>query len=127
MLQLSGEVEDERHGVIRYLVDAVIGYAGDRNALRSCGFEVDVVHPHAAARENLAALQLRDDLCGEGGNRADDDAFRLRAEFDQGFCVRSHTQTQAGTQRREYFLLDRGGAEARSGDRDERAVFCGWT
>ncbi len=64
---LAGAVEQQRHGVLGYLFDAIGRVVGDDDAGGGGGVEVDSVHADAVAGDDAALRHLRHRV---GGDRA---------------------------------------------------------
>lgn len=57
---LAGRRQDEGQGMVRHLVDAVVGHVADRDAPGPRGLEVDVVHADPVSDDDPGAPHARD-------------------------------------------------------------------
>ena len=64
---LAGERQQQRHGVVGHLAQAIVGHIGDRDAELGGGRQVDIVDAEPEAADHLAARELAQQLAGELG------------------------------------------------------------
>ena len=115
----AGEGEQERHRVVRDLVQAVVGHVGDLDAVAGRGFHVDVVVPDSVPGDDPAAPRRRGLDDGGGHPGVDDHQGLGVARFlRQGRLVRGCREHDLRAERREDRAFDFEVTEEAFGDED---------